>query len=64
MHFKDAVAAFETQLCANQRFRHTVRYYLRDLGMLTVWREREGRRLDVDRFHLNWLILMVVLEAL
>jgi site-specific recombinase XerD len=42
MHFAEAVAAFEIQLQANQRSRHTVRSYLRDLGMLRAWLDREG----------------------
>jgi len=49
MNFSDAVAAFESQLQANQRSRPTVRSYLRDLGMLREWLEREGHSLDVER---------------
>jgi len=47
MHFAEAVAAFEIQLKANQRSRHTVRSYLRDLRMLRGWLERKGKSLDV-----------------
>ncbi len=49
MHFAAAVDAFETQLLANQRSRHTVSSYLRDLAMLHRWLEREEQPLDVER---------------
>lgn len=49
MHFAEAVAAFEIQLQANQRSRHTVRSYRRDLGMLRAWLERESHPLLVER---------------
>lgn len=49
MDFSAAVAAFETQLQANQRSRHTVRSYRRDLGMLRGWLERKWHPLDVER---------------
>ena len=49
MHFAEAVDVFETQLKANQRSRHTVRSYLRDLGMLRRWIEREEQLLAVER---------------
>ena len=49
MHFGKATAAFETQMKANQRSRHTVMSYLRDLAMLHRWLEWEGQPLAVER---------------
>src|SRR5690242_17000880 len=49
MHFAKAVESLEIQLKANQRSRHTVKSYLRDLGMLRGWLEREVHPLNVER---------------
>ncbi len=48
MHFAEAVESFAIQLKANQRSRHTVRSYFRDLGMFRRWLEREEQPLDVE----------------
>src|SRR5258706_13450526 len=63
MHFAEAVAAFEIQLQANQRSRHTVRSYWRDLGMLRAWLEREGHPLAVGRITPSLLLQFAASRA-
>ena len=48
MLFAQAVESFRTQLQANQRSRHTVSSYLRDIAMLRGWLEREKQPLEVE----------------
>jgi len=56
MHFAEAVEAFETQLQANQRSRHTVKSYRRDVEMLRRWLERERLPLGVASITPNTLL--------
>ncbi|MBI4564980.1 MAG: tyrosine-type recombinase/integrase [Planctomycetes bacterium] len=63
MELAKAVSQFETQLLANQRSRHTVASYLRDLGMLRAWIEREGEPSDVEAITPDHLFRFVTSPA-
>ena len=63
MHIAVAVSAFETQLQANQRSRHTFSSYIRDLGILRGWLEREGYPLAVERITPTTLLQFAASKA-
>ena len=63
MHIAQAVATFQTQLRANQRSRHTISSYLRDIGMLTRWLDRQEHPQDVERITPTTLLQFAVSPA-
>ena len=63
MHFAEAVETFRTQLQANQRSRHTVSSYMRDIAMLRGWLEREKRPLNVEIITPSTLLQFAVSPA-